>query len=185
MTCNLGAVRVQRDNKKQNTFVPSNAPTSAFFTKYPSVACQGKIALRAPALSLFLALPSIPRTRVPPCVCMMRDAFVLPRRPSPPTVHSLHLRRDHHRPIPSSHVHLSTYKQHNLHAHGNPHDLPISRAPATSHSALAPSATEHMFQYGNMKPLSSRAPFRPIRFSFPTDATRCPCACATCREASH
>jgi hypothetical protein len=87
------------------------------------------------ALLLFLALPSISRAHIPPWEELY---FFLPPhcRPSPPTVQLLHLRRDHHRSMPSSHVYLSTYIQLDLHARADPLDSPISRAPATSPSAI-------------------------------------------------
>jgi hypothetical protein len=100
----------------------------------PSGRCQGKTRSGRPVVVSSAPL-NLPRTHT----TLGRNYisfFPPPGRPSPPTVHSLHLRRDHHRPMPSSHVYLPTYIQLDLHSHIDPLDSPISRAPATSLSAV-------------------------------------------------
>ena len=69
---------------------------------------------------------------------------------------------------------------HDLHAHGDQRDPLISQASATSHFAFASSKIGYLLQFGIVNSLSLRAPFSPIRLSFPLYATRRPCARATC-----
>jgi hypothetical protein len=80
----------------------SNAPTIAsrrILHKTPISRCQGKSRSGRPVVVSGAPL-NLPRARVLPCD---DDPSA-----SPPPLTSLHLRRDHHRPISSSHVCLST-----------------------------------------------------------------------------
>jgi hypothetical protein len=78
-----GSTRARRQQKKiQNTFVSSNAPTSAFVTKHPShQSLSGKSRSGRP-----VAVFGAPLNLQVACTALCArddDAFVLPRRPSP------------------------------------------------------------------------------------------------------
>jgi hypothetical protein len=92
----FGAARVH-DNKNKTRCFPVTRPQIGFFTKHHQ-SLSGQFALRAPCRCLW-------RSSQPPA---RGYAFVFPRRPCPPPPARSTFHRDHHMPIPSSHVHLST-----------------------------------------------------------------------------
>jgi len=126
-----GSTRAGRQQKRNKTrLFPVTRPH--VYSQNTISRCQGKSRSGRPVAG-FGAPLNLPRV-YRPVVCD-DDAFVLPRRPSPPTAPSLHLRRDHHGPMPSSHVYLSTYKRHiDLHPHGSP--ARSSNLPSTGYITL-------------------------------------------------
>lgn len=113
ITCILGQHACTTTRTKHVVF-PVTRPQIGFFTKHHQL-LSGQFALRAPCRCLW-------RSSRPPA----RDrAFVFPRRPCPPPPARSTFHRDHHMPIPSSHVHLSST------TYGDQHDPLVSQAPAT------------------------------------------------------
>jgi hypothetical protein len=94
ITCILGQ-HACTTTRTKHVALPVTRPQTGFFTKHHESLSGQLLGLRAPSRCLW-------------CSSQPPLAFVFPRRPClpPPARSTFH--RDHHMPIPSSHVHLST-----------------------------------------------------------------------------